>query len=176
MDAVFLLQALVLNFEKEIVLAENVAVGRGRIPRRVVLLFHQALGDFAFQAAGEPDQSLGVFGQKFLADAGLVVEAVQRSFRGDLGQVAVAFFVFGQHQQVVVGVALGRSALDVVVVFLADVELAADDRLDPSLVAALTKCTAPKMLPWSVMATAGMPSSFTRWTSFSTSQAPSSME
>ena len=151
-------------------------IGRGRVARRVVLLFHQALGDFALQAAGQADQSLGVLGQKLLADARLVIEAVQRSLRGDLDQVAVAFFVFGQHQQVVVGVALGRRALDVVVVLLADVKLAADDRLDARPLAAFTKCTAPKILPWSVMATAGMPSSFTRCTSFSTSQAPSSME
>ena len=40
----------------------------------------------------------------------------------------------------------------------------------------VTQDSAPKMLPWSVMATAGMPSSFTRWTSWSTPQAPSSME
>src|ERR1017187_8167789 len=46
----------------------------------------------------------------------------------------------------------------------------------PACLAALTKWTAPKILPWSVMATAGMPSSFTRWQSFSTSQAPSSRE
>ena len=31
--------------------------------------------------------------------------------------------------------------------------------LTPYLCAAFTKCTAPKMFPWSVMATAGMPSS-----------------
>ena len=67
-----------------------------------------------------------MLGEKFLADARLVVEAVQRGLRGDLHQVAVAFFVLSQHQQVVVGVALGRGAM---VVLLADVELAADDRL-----------------------------------------------
>ena len=46
-----LLQALVLNLEKEIVLAENVAVGCGRSSRRLVVIFHQTLGHFAFQAA-----------------------------------------------------------------------------------------------------------------------------
>ena len=74
-----------------------------------------------------------MLGQKFLADARLVIEAVQRGFRGDLDQVAIAFLVFGQHQQVVVGVAFGRRAR-CVVVFLADVKLAADDRLDAGLV------------------------------------------
>ncbi len=130
----FLLQALVLNLEKEIVLAEDVAVGRGGISRRVVVLFHQALGDFAFQAARESDQSFGVFREKLLADARLVVETAQRGFRRDLRQVAVAFFVFREHQKMVVGIAVGRGALDVVVVLLADVKLAADDRLHAGLV------------------------------------------
>ena len=50
MDAVFLFEALVLNFEKEVVLSENVVVGRGGAARSVVVLFHQTLGNFAFQA------------------------------------------------------------------------------------------------------------------------------
>ena len=72
--------------------------------------------------------------QKFLAHARLVVEAVQRSFRRDFHQVAVAFFVFRQHEQMVIGVAVGRSARDDVVVFLADVEFASHNRFDASLV------------------------------------------
>src|ERR1051325_9784112 len=48
--------------------------------------------------------------KKFLAYTWLVVEAVQRGLRGDLDQVAVALFVLGQHQQVVISVALGRAA------------------------------------------------------------------
>ncbi len=58
---------------------------------------------------------------------------MQRSFRRNLHQIAIAFFVFRQHQQMVVSIAVGRSAFDVVIVLLADVELAADDRLDPGL-------------------------------------------
>ena len=64
---------------------------------------------------------------------------MQRSFGRDLHQVAIAFFIFRQHQKMVIGVAFGRRAFDVVVVFLADVELAADDRLDPVLVRRIHK-------------------------------------
>ena len=113
---------------------KDVAVAGGRRPRRVVVLFHQALGNFAFQTARESDQPLGVFRQKLLAHPRLVVEAAQRGFRRDPGQVAVAFLVFGQDQKMVIGIAVGRSAFDVVVVLLADVKLAADDRLHSGLV------------------------------------------
>ena len=111
----------------------------GRCPGGVVVALHQALSDFAFEASGKTDQAARVLRQKFLADARLVVKTVQRGFRGDLDQVAVALFVFGQHQQVIVSVALGRRALDVVVVFFADVEFAADDRLHAVLVGGVDK-------------------------------------
>ena len=61
---------------------------------------------------------------------------MQRSFRGDLHQVAIALFVLCEHQQVVVSVALRRRP---VVVFFADVQLAADNRLDPRLVCRIVK-------------------------------------
>ena len=68
--------------------------------------------------------------EKLLADARLVIEAVQAGFRGDLDQVAIAFFIFRQHQQVIVGIALRRCAM---VVLLADIKFAAVNRLDALL-------------------------------------------
>ena len=97
-NAMLLLQALILDLEKEIVFAEDVAIGRRRISRRLVVIFHQALGDFPFQTSREPNQSFGVFCEKLLADARLVIEAAQGSFRSNLGQVAIALFVLSQHQ------------------------------------------------------------------------------
>ena len=132
-DLVLLLQALVLNLQEEILRAEDVAVEASGLARGVVLPFRQPLGDLALQAAGKPDQPLRVLRQEFLADARLVVEAVERGLRDDLDQVAVALVVLGEHDQVVVVVAVGRRAVHAVVVLLADVELAADDRLDAVL-------------------------------------------
>ena len=77
-----------------------------------------------------------MLGEKLLADARLVIKAMQRGLGRDLDQIAVAFFVFGEHQQMVVGVAFGRGA---VVVFLADVEFAADDRLHASMLGRVDK-------------------------------------
>ena len=72
-----------------------------------------------------------MFRQKPLADARLVVEAVQRRFGCNACQIAVALFAFGKHQQVVICVAFGRCALNVVIVLLAHVEFTAHDGLDP---------------------------------------------
>ena len=48
LDALFHLQALVLNFEEEILWPEDVAVGTSGLPGRVVLPFREPLCDFAF--------------------------------------------------------------------------------------------------------------------------------
>ena len=74
-----------------------------------------------------------MLGQKLFAYARLVIETMQRCLGRDLYEITVAFFVFGEHQQMVVSVAFGRRAPDVMVIFLADVKLAADDRLDTGL-------------------------------------------
>ena len=48
------------------------------------------------------DEAFAVFREEFLADAGLAVEAVERCFGGEADQVAIAFFIFGEDEQVVV--------------------------------------------------------------------------
>ena len=55
----------------------------------------------------------------------LAVEAMKRGFTGEADEVAVALFVFSEHEEVVV--AAGEFAM---IVGLGEVELAAEDRLD----------------------------------------------
>src|ERR1041385_1901172 len=96
-DAVLHFQALVLNFEKEILLAEDVRISCRSLPCCVVLVLDEILGDFTFQTPGERNQSFSMLGQKILADSWLVVEAVQGRLGGDFYQIAIALFVFGEH-------------------------------------------------------------------------------
>ena len=77
MDPVLHFESLVLNFEEEVVLAKQIAVGGRRFPRGAILTLHQPFCDFALQAAGEPDQSTRMFRQKLLADPWLVIETMQ---------------------------------------------------------------------------------------------------
>ncbi len=98
MDPVFHWEPLVLNFQKEVFLAEDIAVGRTGLPGGRIVPFHQPLRDFPLQATGKPDQPLGMFGEKLLADARLVIEAVQRGFGRNFGEVPVTLFVLGKDQ------------------------------------------------------------------------------
>lgn len=68
-----------------------------------------------------------MFGQVALAHAGLAVKPVQRRLGGDADKVAIAFFIFGKNEQVVVIVALRGGPM---VLIFADVEFAAEDRFD----------------------------------------------
>src|SRR5207237_5338489 len=93
-----------------------------------ILVGHQVLAEFAGQTSGKPDQSLGVLRKKLLAHSRLVIHAMQRSLGGNLYEVSVTFIALGQYQEVVVLVTFRSRAM---VIFLADVELTADDRLHP---------------------------------------------
>ncbi len=73
---------------------------------------------------------LACWASQALADARLAIEAVERGLGGDADEVAVAFFVFGEDEEVVVVVSLAGGAM---VVVFADVELAAEDGLDALL-------------------------------------------
>ena len=61
MNAVLHLQALVLNFQKEVLPPEDISVSRCSRAGCVVFIFHQELGDFSFQASRERDQALRMF-------------------------------------------------------------------------------------------------------------------
>src|ERR1019366_5752354 len=141
LDARFLRQSLVLDFEIEISFAKNVAKRNRSFAGCVVPPFREALGDFTLETGGQTDEPSGVLGQKFLADAGLVVKAVQRCLGDNLDQVAIAFVILSQHDEMVVAVALRRGA---VVFLLADVKLAAQDRLHSCFPRGIHECHGPE--------------------------------
>ena len=57
-QALVLLEAVVLNFEEEVVLAEHVAIGVGEAAGVVVLVGEDGFVEIAAQAGGEADQAL----------------------------------------------------------------------------------------------------------------------
>ena len=71
MNAVLGFESLVLNFEEEIVLAENIAEKCRRLTGVFVFSFGERLGDFAFQAGGKSDQPFECSARNFLLTRGL---------------------------------------------------------------------------------------------------------
>ena len=130
-DDLLLVDALVLHLEEEVVRAEDVAIRGRRVERLPLLLGADAGRDLTLEAAAQPDQALRVLRQQLLVDARLVVEALGVARRHQLDQVVVALVGLGQQHQVVGGLAR-RAALRPPVPGR-DVDLAAEDRIDPAL-------------------------------------------
>ena len=130
LDFLFFGQPLVLDFEVEVAFAEDVLVLAGCGSGFFVLASHERLAKLTAQAAGESNQPFRMLSQVILADAGVTVEAMQAGLTGEPDQVPITFFVFGQHQQVIVFVV---GSIGAMVLGLAHVEFAAEDGLDAFL-------------------------------------------
>jgi hypothetical protein len=126
-DFLFFIEALVLNFEEEVAAAEDVLILGGGGAGFVVVAGDEVFAELSTEAAREADEAFGVLGEIALADAGLAVEAVEGGFGGDADEVAIALFVGGEDEEVIVVVTFARGA---VVLVFGDVELAAEDGLD----------------------------------------------
>ena len=136
-------QAVVLQFQVEILRPERLLEPVNRLARPGQLVLLNPLRDFARQAAGERDQPLLVRRQQFLVDARLVVIALQMRRGGELDQVLVAGFILGQQDEVVINVPPARAGLLLEPAPGRDIDLAADDRLDASLARRLVEINRP---------------------------------
>ena len=122
-------QVMIHDLDIEVFLAEDVLhlphVGAGTL----VLAVHQQLRQVAAQAGAQADQALVMFPDQVVIDPRPVVITCQETLADQVHQVLVTRIVLAQQDQVAVlpaGQALVRPVL-------ADVRLAADDRLDPRL-------------------------------------------
>src|ERR1700682_297529 len=150
-DGLFDWQVLVLNFQKEIALAKNIAQTVGVLARLIVFFFHHRFGNHAAQARGKRDQPFVVLGKQIVVDARLVVEAFEKSGRDQLDKVLITFQRFTKQNQVIAAAAYGFAfaavmdavrggaigAIDffsaLVAAALGHVYFATDDRLDVAL-------------------------------------------
>ena len=101
-------------------------------PRLVDLVGGDELVDLALQAAAEAEDALAVAGQRGLVGARLVVETVEVGLRHDSDEVAVTGRVLDQQRKVRVGLAPRDRPL-LRQIARRQVDLAADDRVDPCL-------------------------------------------
>ena len=121
-------QAVVLELEEEVALAENVRVLAGERGGELPVVDLERPGDLSVQAGAQADQPFGVPGEVLPVDPGFVVVAVNVRIRDQPAEVEVALPVLGQEHEVV-GLGVGL-ALAVGHRTPGDVRLDAQDRLD----------------------------------------------
>ena len=122
----FHFQALILNFQKEIALAENIAKTMRVRAGLFVFLGEERVSHFAAKAGRKRDQALAVLGEKLVIHARLVIKAVKITRRNKLDEIPVALVVLAEKDQMIRALGLGAAVL---VVIRRDINLAADDRL-----------------------------------------------
>ncbi len=123
-------EAVLLNLEVDVPGSERGQELVSVTPRLGHPAVGEVLAEAGLQAAGEDDHALGVGGQLLHVDRGLAaLKPVQEPGRGEFDQVAIARVVLGQQREVE-PLELARASSRVIV---DDVDLAADDRLDPVL-------------------------------------------
>ena len=126
-EALVLFQAVVLNLEEEILLAEDVAISVRQAAGVFVFIVEDGFVKIAAQACREADQAFRMGGEQVLIDARLVVKAIKEGRRNHLDEVLVAFLVFAEQDEMVVTVGIGAG----LVPLLRNIHFAADNGMDP---------------------------------------------
>ena len=129
-DLVVLFEVGVLDLDVEVLLAEDLDHQIHLGPRRRLVALHDRLVDAAGQAATQCDQALRVLLQQVEIDARLVVIALEIAQGDQLDEVVVSLKILGQQREVR-PIATARGLLCAAI--LDEVDLAADNRLDPGL-------------------------------------------
>ena len=145
-DLALRVHPVIMNLDEEIPLPEDVAVLGGQPESALRIAVEDGAAHLAFQASAQPDEPLGVPGQKLLVDARLVVEPLEVRGADQLDQVGPPLVRLRQDRQVVGGVAAGRGLL-LVHRTRGDIHLAAQERFDAGLLRLLVELHRPVKHP-----------------------------
>ena len=135
-DDLLLAQAVVLQLEVEVVLAQDLLKAQGKGARLVHAPLQDQARNVAREAGRQRDEPFVPLREQVHVDAGLVVVALDEPGRAELDEVLIALLVFAQEHQV--RVFAGDLGL-VKAAALGDVDLAPDDRVDARLLAGLVE-------------------------------------
>jgi len=105
-DVALLGDAVVLEFDEVVFAAEDLDVAGAGGVGLLLAVAHEVLADLGGEAAGEADQTLGVFREGGEVGAGLVVETLQVGVGDQLEEVLVALEILGQDAEVEVAFAV----------------------------------------------------------------------
>ena len=121
---------MILDFEKEVVLAEDVQVFAGDFCRAGKVVVEKAGGRFALQTCGHSDKPVMMHGEDLLVYPGLVVETFEMCGGDECHQIRIPGAVCRKQNEMRVG--RPRSiALPFETASGCDIRLAAEDGLNP---------------------------------------------
>ncbi len=143
-DPLLLREPVGLHLHEVVVLAEDLLVPARRLPRLGLLPRRQEAAHLRVEASGQHEQTVRVLGEQLPVHPGLVVEALQVGLRDQLHEVGMARAVADQHGAVARALVAAVLARALEPAAGRDVQLAAQDRLHPGLLAARVEVHAPE--------------------------------
>ena len=143
---------MVLQFQEEILLAEEIHVIEREFLGVHVAVFKQCLVDVAEQAARERNQAFGIARQQLLINARLVIKTFQVTGGDQAQQIAITFLVFAQQHQVIVAASIAARSASLG----RNVNFTPDHRMHAPRFRLIVEFDGANRSPWSVIATAGI--------------------
>ena len=142
--APLLVDPVVGQFDEEVLLAEEIAVGGGVLKGLLGLSRGEGHVDLPLETAAQGYQPLAVAREEFPVDAWLVVEAVEMGRRTEFHQIPVPLVVGGKQGHVEGDILAAVSRLFLVHRAGGDIDLAPDDGLHLCLLRRLIKLDRPE--------------------------------
>ena len=142
-----LFDAVVRQLDEEVLLAEDVAVGRRRLQGFCGISVGERAVHLSLEAPAQGDEAARVAGEKVPVNTGLVVESVQMSGRGDLDEIAVSLVIGRKERHVVGSILAAVGGLPVEHRSGSDIDLASDNRFHSRLFRGLVELHRPEQNP-----------------------------
>ncbi len=141
-----LFHPVVLQFQVEVVFAENVQILIQRLPGFSFPATQQFVLDFTADACAHTDKAVDVFGKAFFIYAGLVIESFQVSFAVERAKVVITALVLGQEYKVE-ALSVGVAGIFFGTMDGCNVKFATDNRLDFLFFRSLIKLYRTRHIP-----------------------------
>lgn len=138
--------AVILQFQKEIVRSKDIAVFLRRLARFLIHASRQIPRDLARQTRAECNNAFMVGSQHLVIHTRFIIKALDKALGDDLHQILIAGIIFRQQNHMIIAI-LAASRLPVKTRSGRHIDLTADDRLDPIFPGCPVKSITPYMTP-----------------------------
>ncbi len=101
-DTLFIVDIMVLEFQKEVILAEQLLHFQSGLFGFFIVAGEEKLGNLTGQARRKGDQSLMMGGKEFFVNAGLMIKALGKRAGNEFNQVFIADLIFTQQHQMAI--------------------------------------------------------------------------
>ena len=122
--------AVILQFQKEIVRSKDIAVFLRRLARFLIHASRQIPRDLARQTRAECNNAFMVGSQHLVIHTRFIIKSLDKALGDDLHQILIAGIIFRQQNHMIIAI-LAASRLPVKTRSGRHIDLTADDRLDP---------------------------------------------